>query len=72
MGRFNCISYKNYRFLGIYNLDIIKNRTFLVLQGKCEDRLNNTIDAFIFWNDKDNQLPSRLCLLQRLNDLCIE
>jgi hypothetical protein len=48
MGRFNCISYKNYRFLGIYNLDIIKNRTFLVLQGKCEDRLNNTMDAFIF------------------------
>jgi hypothetical protein len=39
---------KTIDFLEIYNLDIIKNRTFLVLLGKCEDRLNNTMDAFIF------------------------
>jgi hypothetical protein len=39
---------KTIDFMEIYNLDIIKNRTFLVLQGKCEDRLNNTMDAFMF------------------------
>ena len=39
---------KTIDFLEIYNLDIIKNRTFLVLQVKCEDRLNNKMDAFIF------------------------
>ena len=32
---------KTIDFLEIYNLDIMNNRTFLVLQGKCEVILNN-------------------------------
>jgi len=37
-----------------------------------KEKLNNKMDTYIFWIDKDNnKFPSILCLLQRLINLCI-